>query len=114
MPVERSRACDHSSCGSVPQARPKDKTGIGAFLEELHSPKNEPAMAHQEECAGLKAVTAILIEHGPAAMASAFGIIMNVAMRNWLPGGTGCLEGLAAWRDWLPGGTGCLEGPTTR
>jgi len=45
-------------------------------------------MAHQEECAGLEAVTAILIEHGPAAMASAFGIIMNVAMRNWLPGGT--------------------------
>ena len=92
MPIERSRACNHFSCGSVPQARPKDKTDIGAFLEVLHSPKNEPAMAYQEECAGLEAVTAILIEHGPAAMTSAFGIIMNVAMRSWLPGGTGCLE----------------------
>ena len=69
--------------GSVPQARPKNKTDIGAFLEVLHSPKNEPAMAHQEECAGLEAVTAILIEHGPAAMASAFGIIMNVARPPW-------------------------------
>ena len=38
-------------------------------------------MTHQEECAVLEAVWAILIKHGPAAMASAFGIIMNVAMQ---------------------------------
>ena len=37
-------------------------------------------MTHQKENAVFEAVTAILIEHGPAAMASAFGIIMNVAM----------------------------------
>jgi hypothetical protein len=37
-------------------------------------------MTHQEESAVLSAVTEILIEHGPAAMASAFAIIMNCAM----------------------------------
>jgi putative transposase len=54
---------------------------IEAFLEVLHSPKKEPAMTHQEENAVFEAVTAILIEHGPAAMASAFTIIMNCAMQ---------------------------------
>jgi putative transposase len=49
-------------------------------LEVIHYPKKEPAMTHQKENAVFEAVTAILIEHGPAAMASAFGIIMNVAM----------------------------------
>jgi putative transposase len=38
-------------------------------------------MTHQEESAVFEAVTAILIEHGPAAMASAFAIIMNCAMQ---------------------------------
>jgi len=38
-------------------------------------------MTHQEENAVFEAVTAILIEHGPAAMASAFTIIMNCAMQ---------------------------------
>jgi transposase-like protein len=38
-------------------------------------------MTHQEESAVLEAVTAILIEHGPAAMASAYAIIMNCAMQ---------------------------------
>ena len=38
-------------------------------------------MTHQEESAVLEAVTAILIEHGPAAMASAYSIIMNCAMQ---------------------------------
>ena len=38
-------------------------------------------MTHQEESVVLEAVTAILIQHGPAAMASAFSIIMNVAMQ---------------------------------
>jgi len=37
----------------------------------LHAPKKEPALTHQEESAVLEAVTAILIEHGPAAMATA-------------------------------------------
>jgi putative transposase len=38
-------------------------------------------MIHRGECAVLEAITAILIEHGPAAMAPAFGSIMNVAMQ---------------------------------
>jgi transposase-like protein len=38
-------------------------------------------MTHQEESAVFSAVTEILIEHGPAAMASAFAIIMNCAMQ---------------------------------
>jgi len=38
-------------------------------------------MTRQEESAVFEAVTAILIEHGPAAMASAFAIIMNCAMQ---------------------------------
>ena len=38
-------------------------------------------MTRQEESVVLEAVTAILIQHGPAAMASAFSIIMNVAMQ---------------------------------
>ena len=38
-------------------------------------------MTHQEESAVLEAVTAIMIEHGPAAMASACSIIMNCAMQ---------------------------------
>ena len=38
-------------------------------------------MTHQEENAAFEAVTAILIEHGPAAMASAYSILMNVAMQ---------------------------------
>jgi transposase-like protein len=38
-------------------------------------------MTHQEESAVLEAVTAILIEHGPAAMPSAYAIIMNCAMQ---------------------------------
>jgi transposase-like protein len=38
-------------------------------------------MTHQEESAVFEAVTAILIEHGPSAMASAFAIIMNCAMQ---------------------------------
>jgi putative transposase len=54
---------------------------IEAFLEVSYYPKKEPAMTHQEESAVFEAVTAILIEHGPAAMASAFAIIMNCAMQ---------------------------------
>jgi len=38
-------------------------------------------MTHQEESAVSEAVTAILIEHGPAAMASDYSIIMNCAMQ---------------------------------
>ena len=38
-------------------------------------------MTHQEESAVLEAVTSIMIEHGPAAMASACSIIMNCAMQ---------------------------------
>jgi len=38
-------------------------------------------MTHQEENAAFEAVTAILIEHGPAAMASAYSIITNCAMQ---------------------------------
>ena len=38
-------------------------------------------MTHQEESAVFEAVTAIMIEHGPAAMASACSIIMNCAMQ---------------------------------
>jgi len=38
-------------------------------------------MTHQEDSAVLEAVTAILIEHGPAAMASAYAILMNCAMQ---------------------------------
>ena len=44
-------------------------------------PKKEPAMTHQEESAVFEAVTAIMIEHSPAAMASACSIIMNCAMQ---------------------------------
>jgi transposase-like protein len=54
---------------------------IEVFLEVIHYPKKEPAMTHQEENVVFEAVTAILIEHGPAAMASAFAIIMNCAMQ---------------------------------
>ena len=39
-------------------------------------------MTHQEESAVLEAVTAILIEHGPAGIASAYSIIMDCAMQN--------------------------------
>jgi hypothetical protein len=49
-------------------------------LEVLHYSKKETAMSHQEESAVFEAVTAILIEHGPAAMASAFAVITNCAM----------------------------------
>jgi putative transposase len=38
-------------------------------------------MTHQEESAVVEAGTAILIEHGPAAMSSAYSIIMNGAMQ---------------------------------
>ena len=38
-------------------------------------------MTNQEESAVLEAVTAILIEHGPAAKASAYSIIMNCAVQ---------------------------------
>ena len=50
-------------------------------MEVIHYPKKEPAMTHQEESAVFEAVTAIMIEHGPAAMASACSIIMNCAMQ---------------------------------
>jgi len=54
---------------------------IEAFLEVLYSPKKEPAMTHQEESPVLDHVMAMLIEHGPAVMANAFAIIMNLAMQ---------------------------------
>jgi len=38
-------------------------------------------MTHQDEKAVFESVTEIMIEHGPAAMASAFAIIMNCAMQ---------------------------------
>ena len=49
-------------------------------MEVSYYPKKEPAMTHQEESAVLEAVTAIMIEHGPAAMASACSIIMNLSL----------------------------------
>jgi hypothetical protein len=54
---------------------------IEIFLEVYYSTKKEPALNHQEEGAVREAVTAILIEHGPAAMASAYSIIMDCAMQ---------------------------------
>jgi hypothetical protein len=48
-------------------------------FEVLHARKEETAMTIQEDCAVLEAVMAILLEPGPAAMASAFGIIMNAS-----------------------------------
>lgn len=49
-------------------------------MEVIHSPKKEPALTSQEDIAVFEAVTAILIEPVPAAMASAYSIIMNCAM----------------------------------
>ncbi|MCE2725708.1 MAG: transposase [Planctomycetaceae bacterium] len=38
-------------------------------------------MTHQDECPAINDLTALLIEHGPAAMASALGTLMNHAMQ---------------------------------
>ena len=38
-------------------------------------------MTHQEECPVLDDLTALLIEHGPSAMASALATLMNHAMQ---------------------------------
>jgi putative transposase len=43
--------------------------------------KKEPAMTHQDECPAIDDLTALLIEHGPAAMASALSTLMNHAMQ---------------------------------
>ncbi len=38
-------------------------------------------MPHQDECPAIDDLTALLIEHGPAAMASALTTLMNHAMQ---------------------------------
>jgi len=38
-------------------------------------------MTHQDECPAINDLTALLIEHGPAAMASARATLMNHAMQ---------------------------------
>ena len=38
-------------------------------------------MTHQDECPAINDLTALLIEHGPAAMASALATLMNHAMQ---------------------------------
>ena len=38
-------------------------------------------MPHQDECPAIDDLTALLIEHGPAAMASALATLMNHAMQ---------------------------------
>ncbi len=38
-------------------------------------------MTHQDECPAIDDLTALLIEHGPAAMASALATLMNHAMQ---------------------------------
>ncbi len=50
-------------------------------MEVIHHPKKEPALTHRRENTVFEAVPAILIEHCPAAMASAFAIIINFAMQ---------------------------------
>jgi putative transposase len=54
---------------------------IEVFLEVSNSTKKEPAMTHQDECPAIDDLTALLIEHGPAAMASALATLMNHAMQ---------------------------------
>jgi len=43
---------------------------IEVFLEVSYDPKKEPAMTHPDECPAIDDLTALLIEPGPAAMAS--------------------------------------------
>jgi putative transposase len=50
-------------------------------LEVSYATKKEPAMTHQGECPAINDLTALLIEHGPAAMASALATLMNHAMQ---------------------------------
>ena len=38
-------------------------------------------MTHQDECPAINDLTALLIEHGPAAMASALATLMNHAIQ---------------------------------
>ena len=38
-------------------------------------------MTHQDECPAINDLTALLIEHGPAAMAAALATLMNHAMQ---------------------------------
>ena len=52
---------------------------IEVFLEVSYSTKKEPTMTHQDECPAIDDLTALLIEHGPAAMASALATLMNHA-----------------------------------
>jgi len=54
---------------------------IEVFLEASYYPKKEPAMTHQDECRAMNDLTALLIEHGPAAMASALATLLNHAMQ---------------------------------
>jgi putative transposase len=62
--------------------RPELKTWvIEVFLEVSYSTKKEPAMTHQDECLAIDDLAALLIEHGPAAMAAALAALMNHAMQ---------------------------------
>jgi transposase-like protein len=54
---------------------------IEVFLEVSYYPKKEPAMTHQEDSPVLDHVMALLIEHGPGAIATAFATVMNHAMQ---------------------------------
>jgi hypothetical protein len=54
---------------------------IEVFLEVSYSTKKEPATTHQDECPAINDLTALLIEHGPAAMASALATLMIHAMQ---------------------------------
>jgi hypothetical protein len=69
-----------SSVGHAPAAQ-VEEAGHRGFLGSAYSIQKEPAMTHQDECPVLNDLTAPVIEHGPAAIASALATLMNHAMQ---------------------------------
>jgi hypothetical protein len=70
VPVRVERSETRADTHRRPELK---RWAIEVFLEVSYATKKEPAMTHQDECPAINDLTALLIEHGPAAMASALG-----------------------------------------
>ena len=60
MPIERSRACDHFSYGSVPQARPKEK-GVQESHRAGHLAMPSPVVNRHETNLAVQVVTVMAV-----------------------------------------------------